>query len=261
MGPPAGPRRPWAGPIATPGPATERPVARTRSTADLLVTGRIATLAGGAGLGWTEAIAVRDGRVVAAGRAEVVGALAGPRTRRLALGPSLAVLPGLTDAHLHLADAAVAADQVDLSGAATLAAGLALVAEAHATLPAGRWLEGRGWDPTRWGGWPTAADLERVAPGRAVALWAHDHHALWASQAALDAAGVDRDTQDPPGGTIRRTAGGEPEGCLHENAASIVATAAPRPSTEALAAMIERYAGELIALGARCGARSRRHGA
>ena len=42
--------------------------------------------------------------------------------------------------------------------------------------------EGHGWDSDRWGRWPTAADLERVAPGRRCALWAHDHHALLASR-------------------------------------------------------------------------------
>ena len=69
------------------------------------------------------------------------------------------------------------------------------------------WLDGHGWDADRWGRWPTADDLERVAPGRRVMLWAHDHHALLASHAALRTGGVStRDRRIRPGGVIRRDA-------------------------------------------------------
>ena len=93
-------------------------------------------------------------------------------------------------------------------------------------LPADAWLEGHGWDSDRWGGWPTADDLERWRPGRRAALWAHDHHALWASHAALArgrAAGAD----DPPGGVVRRAADGSPEGVLYETATRLVTVHVP----------------------------------
>ena len=78
-----------------------------------------------------------------------------------------------------------------------------------------RWLEGHGWDLDRWGRWPTADDLETVAPGRRCALWAHDHHALLGEPGgAGDLRRRSRSTPDPPGGVIRRDAGGEPEGVL-----------------------------------------------
>ena len=72
------------------------------------------------------------------------------------------------------------------------------------------------------GRWPTAADLERVAPGRRCALWAHDHHALLVSRAALAVAAIDHATPDPAGGVIRRDADGEPEGVLLESASTLV---------------------------------------
>ena len=56
------------------------------------------------------------------------------------------------------------------------------------------WLLGHGWSLDRVGRWPTVEDLERLAPGRPAAFWAHDHHSLWASGPALRAAGV---TGDP----------------------------------------------------------------
>jgi len=153
---------------------------------EMLVTGRIATFAGEKGFGWVEAIGIRGGRVAFAGSEVALETRADPFTERIVLEPDEVAIPGLTDAHLHLAGAAAATRQVDLSGAATLAEGLALVGAAHLALADPEaWLEGHGWDADRWGRWPTAADLENVAPGRRCALWAHDHHALLVSRAAL----------------------------------------------------------------------------
>lgn len=215
----------------------------------LIVTGRIATLAGALGPGWAEAVAVAGGRIVAVGRRADVEALAGPRTRRLALGPDEAVVPGLTDAHLHLASAALARRAVSLAGADAIdgmEARVRLFAAAH---PDDAWIEGGGWDADRLGRWPTAADLERAAPGRRVALWAHDHHALLASASALAEAGVDDTRGDPDGGIIRRGADGRPTGVLHETAAGLVAGRIPPPTTETLARAVAELSEELVALG------------
>ncbi len=190
---------------------------------DMLITGRIATLAGDRGFGWVEALGIRDGRVAFAGSEVALETRADPHTERIALQPDEVAIPGITDAHLHLTQAALAARHIDLSGAATLAEGLAAVRTAHgAARDPDAWLEGHGWDSDRWGRWPTAADLEAVAPGRRCAIWAHDHHALLASRAALATAGVDTATPDPAGGIIRRDADGEPEGVLFEEAAGLV---------------------------------------
>ncbi|NJD29676.1 MAG: amidohydrolase family protein, partial [Chloroflexi bacterium] len=118
---------------------------------DTLVSGRIATFAGDSGFGWVEAIGIRDGRVAFAGSAIELETRADPHTRRFELDPGEIAIPGLTDAHLHLADAALAAERVDLSGAATLDDGLAMIAEAASRLPPQAWLEGAGWDERRWG--------------------------------------------------------------------------------------------------------------
>src|SRR6478609_6501338 len=176
---------------------------------DMLITGRIATLAGDIGFGWVEAVGIRDGRIAFAGSEVALETRADPFTERIALEPDEVAIPGLTDAHLHLAGAADATRMVDLSDAPTLTAGLARIAAVHsASGDPAAWLEGHGWDVDRWGRWPTAEDLETVAPGRRCALWAHDHHALLVSHAGLEAADVTRDTADPSGGVIRRTTDG-----------------------------------------------------
>jgi predicted amidohydrolase YtcJ len=172
---------------------------------------------------------------------------ADPFTERIHLEPDQVAIPGLTDAHLHLTQAALASRHVDLGDAATLDEGLARLQAAHDRLPDGAWLQGHGWDSDRWGGWPTADALEEVAPGRRAVLWAHDHHALWASHAALREA--DLPSGDPPGGVIRRTADGSPEGVLYEAASRLVTVHVPAPSADELDQALIEVGRDLLRLG------------
>jgi hypothetical protein len=218
---------------------------------DALVTGRIATLAGDSGYGWVEAIGITRGRVAFAGSAVELETRADPFTVRFELDPDEVAIPGLTDSHLHLADGGLALENVDLSQVASLDDGLALIRAAHDRSGArpDDWIEGHGWDADRWGGWPTADALETVASERRVAIWAHDHHALWASRAALDAAGITRDTGDPDGGIIRRNSAGEPTGVLHEAAARLVTSHARVADDERYDRLIATLADQLVSLG------------
>jgi hypothetical protein len=155
----------------------------------------------------------------------------------------------LTDSHLHFAEMAPGDDRLDLSSTPNLVDALDRIAEAHVSLAPGAWLEGHGWDSDRWGGWPTAADLARVAPGRPAAIWAHDHHSLWTSEAGLEAAGIDSATPDPAGGVIRRDSTGRPTGVLHEAAARLVRSRVPPVTAEDVERAIPRLAGRVLALG------------
>jgi predicted amidohydrolase YtcJ len=214
---------------------------------ETLITGRIATLSGDKGFGWVEAIGIRNGRIAFAGSEIFLETRADPFTQRIHLEPDQVAIPGLTDAHLHLAQAAIAKRQVNLTDAQTLDEGLARLRAAHEALPPDAWLEGHGWDSDRWGGWPTADQLEAVAPGRRAALWAHDHHALWASHAAL--ATADLGAGDPPGGVVRRSADGSPEGLLYEAATRFVTVHVPPLAPDDLAKAIIAVGNELVSLG------------
>lgn len=196
---------------------------------DALIAGRIATFAGAHGFGWVEALGIRGGRVAFAGSAIELETRADPHTRRFELEPGEIAIPGLTDAHLHFLDAALATEQVDLTSAPSLDAGLAMVRDADRALPPGVWLLGGGWDQRRWGGWPSAAALDGAIPGRPVALWSFDHHALWASSAALARSGVATTTSEPAGGIIRRLSGGAPEGVVLESAVPLILNSIPAP--------------------------------
>jgi predicted amidohydrolase YtcJ len=214
---------------------------------EMLITGRVATLAGDAGFGWVEAIGIREGRIAFAGTEVHLETRADPFTERIRLEPDQVAIPGLTDAHLHLAQCALATRQVDLEDAPTLEEGLARLRAAHERLPDGAWLEGHGWDSDRWGRWPTADDLEAVAPGRRAAIWAHDHHALWASHTALREANLP--AGDPDGGVVRRSADGSAEGVLYESATRLVTIRVAPPDDDELERAIVEVADDVISLG------------
>ncbi|MBI2763445.1 MAG: amidohydrolase [Chloroflexi bacterium] len=216
---------------------------------DVLVSGRIATFAGPAGFGWVEAVGIRQGRVAFAGSAIDLETRADPHTMRIELEPGEIAMPGLTDAHLHLLDAAVATEHVDLTRAQAIDDGLAMIADAALALPPGAWLEGGGWDQRRWGRWPTAADLDRVIPGRPAAIWSFDHHAIWGSSASFLQAGVDARSVDPAGGIIRRLDDGSPEGVVLENACVLVMSCVPPPDQQTLNRTLLRIGRQLAELG------------
>ena len=219
--------------------------------ADLIIRGRIATLGGNTGFGWVEALAVASGRVLAAGRVSEIGVLAGPATTTWDLAPNLAVMPSFTDAHIHCASAALAADQPDLTGLDRDGV-MAVIAAAHTDLlergdPDG-WLLGHGWTFAALGLHPDAAWLDEAAPGRPVALWAHDHHSRWLSARAVQMAGLAA-AGDPPSGRIERDAEGRPSGVMYEAAAGLVDACIPTPTVGDVDWAVGAYARTLAELG------------
>lgn len=218
--------------------------------AELVVRGRIASLAGSEGPGWVEAVAIGGGRIVAAGAAADVAALVGPSARMLDLGPDRVVLPGLTDSHLHLALAALNTTRIQLEGCASPGDLVARVAAGTRLVPAeDAWVLGSGWSPDVLGRWPASADLEAATPGRRIALWAHDHHSLLVSARVLEEAGIDADTPDPDGGVILRDADGTPTGVLQESATSLAGRLVPIDDATAIAEAVGTYARSLLAHG------------
>jgi predicted amidohydrolase YtcJ len=222
------------------------------TVADLVIHGRVATLAGDSGFGWEQGIALGGGRVVGVGSEADLERLVGPQTQRWQLPDHQLVVPGITDAHLHLMTLTLAADHIDLTGF-DLAEALEAVAVRHRAMldssDADGWLFGHGWSAHDLGGWPTAEMLDRAAPGRRVELVAHDHHASWLSVAALRAAGITATTADPEGGVVRRDETGQPTGILHETAGALIEVAIPEPAESLVKQSLFGVARELAALG------------
>jgi hypothetical protein len=193
-----------------------------------------------------DAVLVQGSRIVAVGSRAELGARA-PRARVLDLAGAV-LTPGLTDAHVHLTEWALARAQVALDGTDSPEAAARLVASAPAE-PSG-WVRGRGWNPHRWqGARPHRALLDAWAPDRPVALQSHDMHALWVNGAALAAAGIGAGTPDPDGGRIERDETGAPTGLLLERAAELVVAALPVPSLAEVVQVVDEAQAELHALG------------
>ncbi|MEX1344096.1 MAG: amidohydrolase [Candidatus Limnocylindrales bacterium] len=219
--------------------------------ADLIVEGRVATLGGASGFGWVEAIAIRDGRVLAAGPRSQVAVLAAAGTRRWQLPPTLAVMPSFTDAHLHCTSAALAADQPDLNGLDRRGVE-AIIARTHADRLEGGdpdgWLVGHGWTFDALGEHPHAGWLDEAAPGRPVALWSHDHHSRWLSARAIQIGGLAA-VGDPPSGRVERDVDGRPTGIMYEAAAGLIDAFIPAPTTGDVDWAVGAFARTLAALG------------
>ncbi len=220
--------------------------------ADLVILGRIATLGGDSGYGWAHGLAIADGRITTVGSRDELGSVIGPATEVIELPPDQMAMPGITDAHLHLMTLVIAELQVDLTGMG-LDAALEAIGRRHGEMLAAGdsegWLLGHGWSLDDLGEWPTVAHLERAAPGRAVALYAHDHHARWVSTRALQLAGIDAGATNPGGGLIRRDDQGIATGILHETASSLVDVAIPVRTHDELTDALHRVCARLAALG------------
>jgi hypothetical protein len=187
------------------------------------------------------AFAILDGRLAAVGSDAEVLALAAADTQLDNLGGRV-VLPGLVDAHVHWQRFAESRVEVNLDGTNSKAEALAKIAQRAQTLPPGAWITGYGWLHDRWGEpFPTAADLDAVAPAHPVYLRGRSGHNAWVNTLALRIAGIGRETPNPQGAELVRDSSGELTGMLLEwGAMGLVSRAIPPLTTDQIAdAMLE----------------------
>ena len=145
--------------------------------------------------------------------------------------PGVLALPGLHDAHLHLAGIGRLFEEIDLGGSLTAAEARGRVADFAAAHPEIAVLQGRGWDQNLFPGrsYPTWKDLDEIG-GRPVYLRRIDGHSAWVNRPMLALAGIDAGTPDPDGGRILHDDDGEPTGILIDNAVDLVLDVLPDPS-------------------------------
>lgn len=180
-----------------------------------------------------EALMVSGGRVTWVGTdAEAERLPAGPQ-RAIDLHGAT-VVPGLNDAHLHLAGIGFRELSFDLEGTRGVAELKEKLRARIAQEGLKKWIVGRGWIETHWSPaeFPTARELDEVSPDNPVALQRSDGHALVANSLALKLARIDRSTPDPTGGKILRYPdSGEATGMLIDEAQSLVERLLPQPTT------------------------------
>ncbi|MEA3310180.1 MAG: amidohydrolase, partial [Chloroflexota bacterium] len=160
------------------------------------------------------------------------------------------IIPGLIDSHLHLMWYALAQNELALRDL-TREELLQQVAEKASEVPPGTWIQGRNWDQNLWADsrFPTAAELDRVAPHHPVVLTAKSAHAVVANSMALHAAGISAGTPNPIGGELGRRADGSPNGMLFEHAMQLVLAAVPEPTLDEVIAALRGAQEQLLAVG------------
>jgi hypothetical protein len=201
---------------------------------------------------WANALAIANDRIVALDReaapwCEAPGAVVEDLN-------GATILPGFTDAHIHLTWYALGLQGLDLHQTASLQSLQCQVAERVAVTPRGEWIRGRGWDQNLWEpcdvngasaatspdrGFPTAADLDEVAPQHPVVLIAKSGHALVANTMAMRIAGVASNLDALPFGSeshllVARDADGVLTGMFFEDGMDLILDAIPDPSLSEL---------------------------
>jgi len=203
------------------------------STADvILINGKVYTV--NPAQPWAQAVAVKDGKIVAVGDSNDVLEFRGAATQLIDAQGHL-VLPGFGDSHVHFMEGSFTLLGVKLDDVKTIPRIQKRVKDFAAAHPGDSWIEGMGWSYDAFGAdaLPDKKYLDEVAPDRPVFLTCFDGHTTWANSKALQLAGIDRSTPDPPNGKIVRDAQGNPTGALTEAASGLVRKVVPPPTREA----------------------------
>lgn len=202
--------------------------------------------------GFSEALAVADGKVLATGTSAEIAALTGENTRYIDLKGRVAI-PGLNDAHMHLLMLGIGMNEINLrpeSGVRSLDEIFRRIAAEAAKKPAGEWIRGGGYDHFELAEQrhPAIEELDAVAPDHPVYITRTCGHVGIANSAAMRLAGITDDTPSPSGGLIEKR-NGKLSGLLAESGMRVVTDKIPPLSREELKAAIIRAGRYMLSQG------------
>jgi predicted amidohydrolase YtcJ len=181
-----------------------------------------------------QAIAIKDGRFTAVGSSQEIRALATRGVQTISLRGKT-ILPGLIDAHTHVASSGRETYLALNLGLPTLAAIKQAIKEAAGRTPNGQWITANQYDDrkTDLNRFITRFDIDDVSPNHPVVITERSGHIAIANSMALRMAGLSRDTQDPDGGKYDRDpASKELTGVMRELAMEPVRRLVPPPTRE-----------------------------
>jgi len=183
----------------------------------------------------SEAVAIDGSRILAVGSSAAMRKLAGPNCKVVDL-QGRRVLPGFNDAHVHFLGGGNSLISVQLGDANSAAEMRRRIGAYAQSIGKGEWIREGNWDHQRWtpAVLPTHELIDAVTPNNPVLVWRVDGHMVLVNAYAMKLAGIDRTTQDVPGGEILRDKDGNPTGILKDEATALVERVLPPLSTQRL---------------------------
>lgn len=201
------------------------------------------------GIPLAEALAVKDGRVIAIGSNQDIQALIRSRTRVIELN-GRTVTPGFIDAHMHFISGGIQLSSLDLREAATPEEFVIRIREFVKSVPSGSWITGGNWDHELWGGLlPQSSWIDHFTQAHPVLVQRLDGHMALANSLALKMSGIANKTGDPPGGSIVRDESGLPSGVLKDEAITLVRNVIPLTTVEETERALEAAAQHALSRG------------
>ncbi|MEE4452169.1 amidohydrolase [Novosphingobium resinovorum] len=189
---------------------------------------------------WAEAVAIREGRIIAVGSAKDVAVQKGAQTQVVDLKGKL-LLPAFGDAHNHPIFGGMSHARCALHSGRSIADYKRIIAKCIAETPntgAGTGtIYGVGWEDGLFppNGVPTKDILDSLSTTRPLIFRSTGGHSLWVNSKALQLAGVTKATKDPLNGKIDRDPKtGEPIGGLQESAQDLVEKLIPETTAQDL---------------------------
>lgn len=169
----------------------------------------------------TEALAVKDGRILALGKDDELQSFAAQRIVHLN-GKTL--MPGFIDAHSHLSMYSILLTQLDCRHRLDddISVILERIQEKARQTPAGEWIRGWGFADYRikQRRYPTLAEMDEAALGHPLSILHASGHTVAVNSLLLKKLGIDENTPNPAGGSIERDPlTGKVNGVLHDAAA------------------------------------------
>ena len=184
-----------------------------------------------------QALASRNGRIVAIGSDAEIAKFAGPGAQTIDLNGQFA-MPGFIEGHGHFTGIGEGKLNLELMNTKSWDEIVHMVAEAVEKARPGQWIVGRGWHQEKWSsvptpnveGFPTHESLDKVAPNNPVVLTHASGHASFANAKAMELSNITKDTANPRGGEVLKDKDGNPTGLLRESASGLVRNGAGEPT-------------------------------
>ncbi len=199
--------------------------------------------------GWVEAVAIRQGVIIAVGDTASVNRFKGKTTELIALDGKT-VLPGLGDMHVHSTRGGLEQIACRIPPGSPADAIAQVVTGCTTGKQPGEWVTGGNWVAAGFApGQQNREFLDKLAPDNPVALFDESHHSLWVNSAALELAGITAETPDPDGGVIDRDSAGKPTGLLRETAMSLVLSMIPPPTETQLSEALQLAGNQMLSYG------------